>query len=129
MLDAPGYGLSRAVLDVAMRVHTEIGPGLFERIYAVSLVDELVAAGHAVQSEVAITYRRNGRVMPAAYRLDLLVDDQLIVEVKAIDKLTALHERQVQTYLRITGRPMGLLLNFNVLHLRDGFRRVLPIHR
>ncbi|MCU0619546.1 MAG: GxxExxY protein [Gemmatimonadaceae bacterium] len=129
MIDAPGYALSRAVLDVAMRIHTEIGPGLFERIYAVSLIDDLIAAGHAVQSEVAIAYVRNGRVMPAAYRLDLLVDDQLIVEIKAIDKLTTLHERQVQTYLRITGRPMGLLLNFNVLHLRHGFRRVLPIRR
>jgi iron complex transport system substrate-binding protein len=129
VIDAPGYALSRAVLDVAMRIHTEIGPGLFERIYAVSLIDDLIAAGHAVQSEVAIAYVRNGRVMPAAYRLDLLVDDQLIVEIKAIDKLTTLHERQVQTYLRITGRPMGLLLNFNVLHLRHGFRRVLPIRR
>jgi iron complex transport system substrate-binding protein len=120
------FALSRAVLGVAMQLHSEIGPGLFERVYAVTLLDDLVDRGFTVRTEVAIGLTRRGRNLPLAYRLDLLVDERLIVEVKACNRLTDVHERQVQTYLRLANVPMGLLLNFNVSHLRDGFRRVLP---
>ncbi len=126
MRDTAAYRLSYRVLGVAMRLHTELGPGLLERVRAACLADDLELAGHAIRREVQLPLRRKGRTLPVAYRLDLLVDESLVVEIKVCARLTDVHERQVQAYLRLAGKPMGLLINFSVGHLRDGFRRVLP---
>lgn len=126
MLDAGS--LSTHVIGVAMDVHSELGPGLFERLYAVCLEEELRHRGFSVASEVVFPVQWRGRTLPASYRVDLLVEDRLVVEVKSVAKLHPVHEEQVRTYLRLTGCPLGVLLNFNVAHMRDGFRRVVPQH-
>jgi GxxExxY protein len=115
------------VIGAAMNVHTALGPGLFERLYATCLEEELRYRGYAIASEIVLPVTWRGRVLPASYRLDMLVDDQLIVEVKAVNRLHPVHDEQLRTYLRLTGKPLGLLLNFNVASLREnGFRRVSP---
>ncbi len=109
-----------------MTVHDVLGPGLLEKMYAVCLVDELEARGINVETEVALAVRYRARELPIAYRLDMLVERCLVVEVKCVTKLTDVHEAQLRTYLRLINCRAGLLLNFNVARLRDGFRRVYP---
>jgi GxxExxY protein len=106
-----------------MRVHSALGPGLLEATYEECLCVELQHVGLSAmrQVEIPLTYR--GVELKTCYRLDLLVEGKVIVEVKAIDELTALHDSQLYTYLRMSGYPLGLLINFNVPHLRNGIRR------
>ena len=117
--------LGHAIIGAAMEVHTELGPGLYERVYAVCLADELRARGMAVQEEVAIPVRYRGRLQPLAYRVDLFVERTVIIEVKTVSKLADIHETQLRTYLRLTAAPLGILFNFSVSHLRHGYRKVL----
>lgn len=125
---SPNAGdLSTAVIGAAMYVHDELGPGLFERLYAHCLADELRTRGLAVERELELPVLWRGKPLPAAYRLDMLVEHRLVVEVKTVAKLTELHDAQVRTYLRLTGCRLGLLLNFHTPRMRLGFRRVSPI--
>ena len=118
--------LSTFVIGVAMEVHSRLGPGLLERMYADALGIALAARGVRVEVEVPVAVHYGHHRLPLDYRLDMLVERKLVVEVKAVRKLTDLHESQVRTYLRITRCTLGLLLNFDVDHMRDGFRRVSP---
>ncbi len=113
------------IVDAAIQVHRALGPGLLESAYEACLVSELVQRGFLVerQKDLPVVYRDTQ--IDCGYRLDLLVEDQVIVEVKAVDKLAPIHDAQVITYLRLSGTKVGLLLNFNVPLLKDGLRRLV----
>ena len=108
-----------------MKVHTALGPGLLESAYQTCLAYELRQRGVrvVVESPVAIIYERVK--LPIAYRIDLLVDDHVVVELKTVTKLMPIHEAQLLSYLKLSGHPVGLLINFNVVHLRQGIKRMV----
>ena len=117
--------LAKAALDAAFRVHTELGPGLLESVYETCLAWELDAAGIACARQLALPVRYRERTLDAGLRLDLVVAERLIVEVKAVERLAPVHHAQLLTYLKLTGLRLGLLINFNVSHLREGIKRIV----
>ena len=117
--------LSGAVIGCAMRVHTALGPGLLERAYEECLVIELELNGYGVERQVRTPLYYRGTQLSLTYRIDLLVEQSLVVEVKAVAAVTDLHKAQLLSYLRMSGHPLGLLLNFHVVHLRDGITRIV----
>ncbi|MGA7979411.1 MAG: GxxExxY protein [Chromatiaceae bacterium] len=116
-------GLSRQVIGCAIEVHKALGPGLLESAYEECLAHELGLQGitHRRQHPVPIEYK--GVRLDCGYRIDVLVGDQLILELKAVEKLLPIHEAQLLTYIRIARVPVGLLINFNVPRLREGIKR------
>jgi GxxExxY protein len=117
--------ISGEVVDGAMRVHSKLGPGLLESTYEICLAHELRFRGLNVQSQVPVAIVYEGVQIDVAYRIDLLVNGAVIVELKAIAKLLPVHEAQLLSYLRLGGHRLGLLINFHVLHLKDGIRRLV----
>ena len=117
------FELSQAIIGCGMRVHSELGPGLLESVYEECLCHELNRIGCAFRRQVELPVRYRGVVLATELRLDLLVEEAAIVEVKAVERLAAIHEAQLFTYLRLSGVRVGILLNFNSPHLRDGIRR------
>ncbi len=117
--------VSRIVVDAAVTVHKKLGPGLLESVYKACLIDELVSRGLDVKVEVPMPVIYNERKLPAGYRLDMLVNGVLIVEIKAVEALASIHEAQVLTYLKLSGHRLALLLNFNVPLMRDGIKRLI----
>ncbi|SRR5258707_10142142 len=115
--------VSGAIVDAAMKVHSALGPGLLESAYAVCLRHELIKRGLRVTSEVPVPVVYDGIKLEAGYRLDLVVEDAVVVELKAIEALAPIHQAQVISYLKLTGKPIGLLINFHSLHLKDGIKR------
>lgn len=116
---------SRRVIEAAMRVHTELGPGLLETTYEACLAKELRCSGHTVRAQVPVPLVYRGVELQHGYRIDLLVDDEVVVEVKTVEKLAPVHEAQLLTYLRFSKRRIGLLINFHTMHLRDGIKRMV----
>ncbi len=116
---------SNAVLDAAMKVHSALGPGLLEEAYKVCLKHRLQIDGIKVISEVPLPVRYEGVHLDIGYRIDLLVENALIVELKSVNQLAPIHKAQILTYLKLSKKSLGLLLNFNVLHLKDGIVRVI----
>ena len=117
--------VARAVVRSAMRIHTALGPGLLESVYEACVEYELLTERLAVERQVAIPVRYKGVTMQAGYRLDLLIAGKVVVEVKAVENLLPIHRAQVLSYLRLGGYKLGLLLNFNTVHMRDGIKRVV----
>jgi GxxExxY protein len=117
--------LSKIILDAAFRVHSALGPGLLESAYEACLAYELRNEGLEVLTQVPLPLVYREVRLDVGYRLDLVVEDLVIVEVKAIDSLIAIHQAQVISYLKLTGKKLGILINFNTLHLRDGIKRVV----
>jgi GxxExxY protein len=118
--------LSDAVIGCAIEVHRSLGPGLLESAYCDCLAHELSLAKLAFQREVALPLKYKGITLATSYRLDFLIEDQLVLEIKAVDRLEDIHEAQLLTYLRLSGRKTGLLLNFNDRYLKNGIlRRIL----
>ena len=115
--------LSRGFIAAAIEVHRELGPGLLESVYEVCLCEELLMRGIPFQSQVDLPLLYKGRDTGKTFRLDMLIDDTLIVELKAVEELKSVHEVQLLTYLKLTNKPIGLLVNFNVPYLRDGVKR------
>jgi len=115
--------LTERIIGLAIEVHRGTGPGLLESVYADFLCDELEAAGIPFEREAAIPVVYKGSRRDKGFRADLLVDNAVIVEVKAVAALTAIHDAQLLTYLRMSGIRVGLLFNFNALRLIDGLRR------
>jgi GxxExxY protein len=113
------------VVNSSMKVHTTLGPGLLESAYHKCLAHELRGRGFAVQSQVEIPIEYEGAIIETAYRIDLLVEGTVIVEVKALAKILPVHEAQLLSYLRLSKKPVGLLINFHELRLRDGIRRIV----
>lgn len=116
--------ISRHVVDAAYRIHSELGPGLLEATYVAVLCHEMQERGIAFTREqpIAIWYR--GVKVDYAFRADLVVEDKVIVEVKSVDAISAIHRKQLQTYLKLADKRLGLLINFNVVLIKDGITRV-----
>ena len=114
--------ISGAIVDAAMKVHSALGPGLLESAYAACLRHELIKRGLKVISEVPVPVVYDGIRLDAGYKLDLLVEDTVVVELKAIEALAPIHQAQIISYLKLTGKPIGLLINFHTVHLKDGIK-------
>lgn len=121
--------ISGAVVDVALRLHRDLGPGLLESVYETVLAGKLVGLGFEVSRQRPVDIVFEGQRFEAAFRIDLLVDHRLIVEIKSVERLTAAHGKQLLTYLRLTGQPVGLLINFGGATLKEGIRRIVNDHR
>ena len=118
--------LTGEIIGAAVSVHRELGPGLLESAYQVSMDRELTLRGIPFQSQVDIPVEYKGVRLDCGYRIDLLVDKRVVVELKSIERFQSVHEAQLITYLRLSGVHVGLLINFNVPALRQGIvRRIL----
>ena len=113
------------IVRAAMKVHTVLGAGLFESTYRLCLRHELQARGLRVEQEVSIPVVFGDFRIENGYRVDLLVEDLVLVEIKSVAKLLPLHQAQLLAYLKLSHRPAGLLINFNVPHLREGIKRMV----
>jgi GxxExxY protein len=117
--------VSGQIVDSAMRVHSRLGPGLLESVYQACLAYEVRKRGLDVVSQTALPVVYDEVRIDIGYRLDLIVEDLVIVEIKAVEAIHPTHKAQLLSYLRLSGRKLGLLLNFNVEHLKDGIFRVV----
>lgn len=113
------------ILDASMEVHRTLGPGLLESIYEKALKRELELRGHKIDSQVPIDVRYKGVSVANDLRLDLIVDDCVIVELKSVEELKDVHYKQLLTYLRLLNKRVGILVNFNVSLLKNGFHRIV----
>lgn len=114
-----------AVVDAAFAVHSTLGPGLLESVYELCLAHELEKRGRRVRRQLSLPVVYDGLRFDAGLRLDMVVDDCVVVEVKAVDHLLPVHQAQVLTYLKLTGHRLGLLINFNVPLIKHGIRRLV----
>jgi GxxExxY protein len=121
----PMNSVSGAVVDSAMTVHSALGAGLLESAYQACLAYELRQRGLRVRTQVPLPVTYKTITIELAYRSDLLVENQLVVEIKTVNKLLPVHNAQLLSYLKLGGYHAGLLINFNVPHLRDGIRRMV----
>jgi len=117
--------IGKVIVSEALKVHSALGCGLLESAYEVCLAYELAQQGLDVQRQVSLPVIYKGEKLDAGYRLDLLVENSVVVELKAVDKLLPLHTAQVLSYLKLSGCRLGYLLNFNVIHMRDGIKRIV----
>jgi GxxExxY protein len=117
--------LTEAIIGAAIEVHRELGPGLLESTYEVCLVFELLQRGLKVEKQKELPVIYKGVRIECGYRLDVVVDDLVIVELKSVEKLDRIHEAQVMSYLKLSGKHVGLLINFNVLQLVKGLKRIV----
>jgi GxxExxY protein len=117
--------LSKKVIGAALKVHSALGPGLFEEVYKVCLRQELLKSGVQVLAEVRLPINYDSVELDVGYRIDLLVEDLLIVELKSVERIAPIHKAQLLTYLKLARKHTGLLLNFNTPHLRDGMIRLI----
>ena len=117
--------LSNTIIGAAIEVHKFLGPGLLETVYETCLVEELEQRSLKVQQQVRLPLYYKGNLTKKFFVIDLLVEDEIIIELKAVDKVMPIHENQLMTYLKLTQKNMGLLINFNVPRLIDGIRRRL----
>jgi GxxExxY protein len=117
--------ITEAIIGAAILVHRELGPGLLESAYEACLAYEIARSGFSVerQKELPVIYRNVK--LDCGYRIDLLIENKVIVEIKAIDKLAPIHTAQLLSYLKLSGCRVGLLINFNVKVLKDGIRRLI----
>jgi len=113
------------IIEFSIKVHKSLGPGMLEGAYEICLTHELVKHGFKVERQKKLPIVYDGIRLDAGYRLDLLVNDAVIVEVKAVERIHPVHEAQLLSYLRMTDRKLGLVINFNMKMLRDGVKRVV----
>ncbi|MBK6706293.1 MAG: GxxExxY protein [Sphingomonadales bacterium] len=121
--------ISAIVVDECIAIHRELGPGLFENVYETVLAGRLGTRGLKVARQVPVPLTVDGHSFDAAFRIDILVEDRLILEIKSVEKLSKAHARQLLTYLRIFKQPVGLLLNFSEATMKDGIRRMVNDHK
>jgi GxxExxY protein len=118
------FGLTERVIGAAIEVHRHLGPGLLESTYEACLTHELVQAGLVVQRQKPLPVLYKGLRLDIGYRLDLVVDDRLIIELKSVERLDRVHFAQMLSYLKLSGYGLGLVINFNVAQLKQGIRRI-----
>ncbi len=116
--------LTGVILNCSIHIHRELGPGLFESVYEEILTHELEKLGIDVERQSGIEVEWDGKNMGLGFRADLVVNSKVIIELKSVEKLQRVHFKQLQTYLRLTGIKVGLLINFNETLLKNGFHRV-----
>jgi GxxExxY protein len=117
--------ISGVVGDAAMKVHTALGAGLLESVYQKCLQHELQKRSLKVECEVWLPVIYDGIKIEGGYKVDLLVEDSVIVELKVVEHLLEVHKAQLLSYLKLSGKELGLLINFNVVHLKDGIKRIV----
>jgi GxxExxY protein len=115
--------ITQAIIGAAMKVHSQLGPGLLENAYKACVAHELRKLGFDVKTEVELPLLYDGIRIELGYRIDLLVNDCVVVEMKCAEKLTSVHDAQIIHYLRLSKKRVGLLINFHVRHLKDGIKR------
>jgi GxxExxY protein len=117
--------VAREIVDAAFKIHMKTGPGLLESAYQTLMIYELTKRGLVVEKEVPVPLVYEEVQLDAGYRLDLLVNSCVIVEIKAVERLHPIHEAQVITYLKLLNKRLGILINFNVKLIKDGIKRVV----
>jgi len=122
-MDAKGVEITEQIIGAAIAVHRALGPGLLESTYEACLAFELLERRLRIARQTALPVVYRGVRIDCGYRLDLVVEEMVVVELKAVERLLPIHDAQMLTYLKLSGHPVGLLLNFNVPMLRDGIRR------
>ena len=117
--------LAGQIIGAAMEVHTVLGPGLLESTYETCLLHELELRGLKASSQVYMPVKYKGTVLDSNYRIDLIVENSIILELKTVEAFNKFHIAQILAYLKLSKISLGLLINFNVLHLRDGIKRIV----
>jgi len=117
--------ITGAVVDAAMKIHMDLGPGLLESVYEAVLARALERRGFHVERQKVIRFEYDGMVFEEGFRTDLLVEGDVIVEIKSIERLAPVHSKQVLTYLRLMHLPVGLLINFGAATLKEGLTRIV----
>jgi iron complex transport system substrate-binding protein len=117
--------LARQIVDVAFRLHRDVGPGLLETAYETLLSAKLTAIGLEVDRQVAVDVVYEGITLPSAFRMDLLVNRSVVIEIKSVEKTLPVHSKQLLTYLRLGGYPLGFVINFGTAMFKDGIRRLI----
>ena len=117
--------IAAAVVDAAFKIHTTLGPGLLESVYEATLEYELKKRGLNVRQQVALPVYYEEVKLNVGFRIDLLVNDKVIIEIKSVEALSPIHRKQLETYLRLTDLRLGLLINFNVELIKHGIQRVV----
>ena len=117
--------ITGAIVDASMRIHTALGPGLLESVYEACLKHELSKKQYEVRSQVWLPVVYDGMQFDSGYKIDLLVEDLVIVELKVVERFLDVHQAQLLSYLNLIRKPVGLLINFNVVHLRHGIKRMI----
>ena len=121
--------ITSAVIEEAIRIHRELGPGLFEHVYETILAGRLERVGLKVARQMPVPVTFDGQVFDAAFKVDILVEDRLVLEIKAVERLTNGHSRQLLNYLRLLKQPVGLLLNFSGATMKEGIKRLVNDYR
>jgi GxxExxY protein len=119
--------LATAVVDAAFEVHSELGPGLLETAYEACLAHELQLRGITHQRQLPVPLNYKGKLIEVGFRADVVVENKLLVELKAVEHLAPIHKAQVVTYLKLLHLPLGLLINFNEVLIKNGIHRVLNL--
>ena len=117
--------ISKLVLDLCIKIHRELGPGLFESVYESILSYELEKVGLEFRTQVVIPVKYDGKIFEKGFRADMIIDKQVLIELKSVEKVTDIHKKQVLTYLKLTGLKLGLLINFNEKLMKHGFVRIV----
>ena len=117
--------LTEKVIGAAIEVHRQLGPGLLESVYQVCLARELAVLGVSFEQEKVLPVSYKGILLETGYRLDFLVEGKVVVELKTVERIEAIHEAQLLTYMRLTGCQVGLIINFNVPVLKNGVKRLV----
>jgi GxxExxY protein len=121
--------LAREAVDCGFKLHKELGPGLLESVYEILLAAAMEERGLSVARQVPVPTRHNGVVIDNAFKIDLFVEDELIIELKSTERDSALYPKQLLTYLRLMDQPLGLLMNFGQETFKQGIKRVVNNHR
>ncbi len=116
--------IASEIVDASLKIHKELGPGLLESAYETCLEHELKRRGFQAERQKIQPIHYDGLIIDAGYRIDLLVGDSIIIELKAVEQLLPVHQAQLMTYLRLSKKPLGFLINFNVPLIKDGIRRI-----
>lgn len=118
-------GISYDIRGAIYKVYNNLGPGLLESVYENALAYELIKLGRKVKKQQGIPVRYEDEEMELGFRLDLLIDDKVIIEVKSVDELVSVHYKQLLTYLKLTGLKLGILVNFNTDQIEDNIKRIV----
>lgn len=124
-LSSEEEAVGKAIVEAAFKVHSTLGPGLLERIYEICMVHELHKAGLDAMRQLRVPIEYDGIRFDEALRLDILVEDLVIAEIKAVDQVNSVWQAQVLSHLKLTGRRLGFVINFNVAQIKNGIKRVI----
>jgi len=117
--------LSKTILDISIEIHKQLGPGLLESIYEICFCKELNLRNIKFKRQVEIPVYYKGEKLSTSFRIDILVENEIIIELKAIENILPVHKSQLLTYLKLTKKRLGLLINFNVPYMVEGFHRIV----